>query len=530
MRVEQVLSDVRTLIPWDFKTLLIASVGLYVVTTLWGLVYNLYFHPLAKYPGMGPFHLRNLEYLLRTSSGPALRAAFEFPKAFSGLKGRGFADIKLLHDKFGSVVRVSPSLLSFNTAQAWKDIYGLKSDRTELYKDLSYYESTPNDILVAPQPHHTRIRKHFAHAFSDTALLEQEPLLTQYFDLLIARLEEQISGPCNGRVNITAYYNFTTFDIIGHFMFGEPFGCLQSGEYHPWISTIFAAIKYFGVLRFIATYPILELNLKALLKVVPSLSAKRDEHFRFAIEKIENHLQNRTESKDFLSYLLSRVDDRGLSRDEIVDSGRTLILAGSETTATMLSGLTYHLLRNPTVLHRVQSEVRAAFQNQDEITLRSVSKTGLLPYMEAVIQESFRMYPPVPAILPRITGSGGAIIDGNFVPKNVSVGVHQWSTYRSSANFACPDTFDPERWLPDPPAKYRGDVKAALQPFHLGPRGCVGKSLAYHEIRSILARVLWNFDLQLDEATRNWEDQGEYVIWDKPPLWVRLKHRAVQSM
>ena len=68
-------------------------------------------------------------------------------------------------------------------------------------------------------------------------------------------------------------------------------------------STIFAAIKYFGVLRFIATYPILELNLKALLKVVPSLSAKRDEHFRFAIEKIENHLQNRTESKDFLSYV-----------------------------------------------------------------------------------------------------------------------------------------------------------------------------------------------------------------------------------
>lgn len=44
-----------------------------------------------------------------------------------------------------------------------------------------------------------------------------------------------------------------------------------------------------------------------------------------------------------------------------------------------------------------------------------------------------------------------------------------------------------------------------------------------------MARVLWNFDLQLDEESRNWADQGEYVIWDKPPLWVRLKHRAVQS-
>lgn len=69
------------------------------------------------------------------------------------------------------------------------------------------------------------------------------------------------------------------------------------------VSTIFGAVKYFGVLRAIAANPILELNPKALLKVVPSLSAKRKEHFRFTNEKIENHLQNRTESKDFLSYV-----------------------------------------------------------------------------------------------------------------------------------------------------------------------------------------------------------------------------------
>lgn len=69
------------------------------------------------------------------------------------------------------------------------------------------------------------------------------------------------------------------------------------------VSTIFGAVKYYGVLRFVATYPILELNVKALLKVVPSLSAKRKEHLRFTNEKIENHLQNRTESKDFLSYV-----------------------------------------------------------------------------------------------------------------------------------------------------------------------------------------------------------------------------------
>lgn len=182
-----------------------------------------------------------------------------------------------------------------------------------------------------------------------------------------------------------------------------------------------------------------------------------------------------------------------MSHDEIIGTSRVLLVAGAETTATLLSGATYHLLRNPTVLHRVQSEVRAAFKTADEITLGAVRTTRSLPYLEATIQESMRCCPPVPATLPRITGPGGAVIDGKFVPQNVcdncrpmyshhfcshlqtSVGVHQWSTYRSSANFASPDTFDPERWLPEAPTKYRSDIKAALQPFSLGPRGCIGK-------------------------------------------------------
>ena len=60
----------------------------------------------------------------------------------------------------------------------------------------------------------------------------------------------------------------------------------------------------------------------------------------------------------------------------------------------------------------------------------------------------------------------------------VSVGVHQWSTYHSADNFSSPDEFDPERWLANPPSKYKNDDKAALQPFSLGPRGCLGKRCA----------------------------------------------------
>lgn len=108
-----------------------------------------------------------------------------------------------------------------------------------------------------------------------------------------------------------------------------------------------------------------------------------------------------------------------MSYEEIISNSRVLLTAGSETIATLLSGATYFLLQNPTILHRVQSEVRAVFKNEEDITLRSVTTPSLLPYLEAVLQESLRCYPSVPATLPRITGPEGALIDGKLVPGNV---------------------------------------------------------------------------------------------------------------
>lgn len=60
------------------------------------------------------------------------------------------------------------------------------------------------------------MRRLYAHAFTDTALLEQAPLLTRYFELLVFKLKQKIDGPEQGRVDLMAYYNFTTFDIIGY--------------------------------------------------------------------------------------------------------------------------------------------------------------------------------------------------------------------------------------------------------------------------------------------------------------------------
>ena len=94
----------------------------------------------------------------------------------------------------------------------------------------------------------------------------------------------------------------------------------------------------------------------------------------------------------------------------------------------------------------------------------------------------------------------------------------------SATNFHRPRDFVPERWLDDAPPEFANDDRAALQPFSVGTRNCIGRNLAYAEMRLILAKMLFHFDLRLDEArTGDWFDQPAWGLWFKRPLEVRLE-------
>jgi cytochrome P450 len=104
------------------------------------------------------------------------------------------------------------------------------------------------------------------------------------------------------------------------------------------------------------------------------------------------------------------------------------------------------------------------------------------------------------------------------------------SAYSSPTNFHQADRFIPERWLPetieDPSSPFFSDNRAVFQPFSIGPRNCLGRNLAYTEMRVILARVLWTFDLELCEESRDWKDQKVFVIWERGPLMCKLTMRG----
>jgi len=106
-----------------------------------------------------------------------------------------------------------------------------------------------------------------------------------------------------------------------------------------------------------------------------------------------------------------------LSFEQLSENAFILVLAGSETTATTLSGATYLLLTHPEILDKLNQEVRSSFKSKDEITIASVGK---LSYMLAVLNESLRLYPPLTSTLVRVVPPSGGKIAGHYVPGKVS--------------------------------------------------------------------------------------------------------------
>ncbi|KAL4874936.1 cytochrome P450 [Aspergillus karnatakaensis] len=482
-----------------------ALVALYIIYCGVSYIRSIYFHPLRHMPG------------------PATWLAFPVLRYVSAVRGRLDRDMHRLHAQYGEAVRFTPNEVSFTTPEAWKDIYALK--HPQLPKVVS--SASPGiDIVSTLDDHdHARHRKALSLAFSSRGLLAQEPTIVSYVDKLI----DHLKGTAESRqpTDMARWYNLTTFDIIGDLAFGQSFGGLDNSRYHHWVSTIFNLVKFSQLVKVRDAYPAFTPFLAALLsgRLLQAIK-KQKQHTRHTVQRRlqQGSSHGRVDFMD--SMLRHRGEKGGLTEQEIEANSSLLIVAGSETTASELSGVTYWLLRSPAVLAKVAAEVRSQFQTEAEINYYNVSTR--LPYMLACLEEGLRMYPPVPTGTQRRVVSP-LKISGYSIPAGTKVSVHQLSAYRSMANFHEPESFIPERWLPegknDPTSLFFSDRRDVLQPFSVGPRNCIGINLAYAEMRIVLARLLWNFDLELCEESQEWADQKSYALWDRPPLMSQRREQ-----
>ncbi|EMF16370.1 benzoate 4-monooxygenase cytochrome P450, partial [Sphaerulina musiva SO2202] len=466
---------------------------------------------------------------LRHIPGPKINAISRIPYVRHLIKGTTVDNVVDLHRRYGSVVRLTPNEVSFSSGEtAWPDIYGFRTGRLKgranTQKDPMWYPSPVNgvpSILLDNDENHSKGRRLLSHAFSDKALQEQEPLIQKYVDQLVDRLKE-VTSKDDQPVDMTKWYNWMTFDVVADLLFGEPFGCLQNLATHKHIDLLFKSLKGFRFMYIVGYFPIVK-YLGSLIVDQKMIEGRKD-YMNWVSDQVSKRLAKETDRPDFMTYITSHNGEKGttLSKDRLDSNANLILTAGSETTATLLSGATYLLLKNPSKLTLLTHEIRSTWPTYSSITLSAVNNSA--PYLIAVLNESLRYFPPVPTGFERrISQPGGEVISGVFIPEGTAVQVSQWAAHHSEENFADPEVFVPERWLDGEDEKYEGDRRGAMQPFSFGPRNCLGKNLALAEMRLIMAKLLWTFDLELDPKSQDWiQGCKVFTLWDKPELLVKL--------
>ncbi|KAJ5084713.1 hypothetical protein NUU61_009292 [Penicillium alfredii] len=468
--------------------------------------YNLFFHPLASYPG--PF-LARVSWIYH---------------AIHTYRGTLAENTKRLHDRYGEVVRIAPNILSLNDGQAWEDIYGRGHGNAYAFvKDPGKEFRLPNSppsIGFAPEKDHRRYRRILSYAFSEKSITEHEPLVLKHVDSLMSSLHQQVNLSQGSFINIEKSMTAIMFDLTTDLSFGQSFGSVNSPNIsHPWMSLVTSSLK--GVSVYCAMRRLLPHGLWPFVDQImgKAPSGSKIEALNFAKQVVGKRLQNVVDHNDFMTYMIEShgVPD-GLSRREIERLALSLVIAGSDTTSTLLCNTIYRLSQHPQVLQELLQQIQETAPSSSEITFSAVKK---MPYLTAVLEECLRMLPPVPNVFPRVVPREGVTICGHFVPGGSIVGVSQLSANMSSKHFSQPAEFLPTRWLGR--EEFHHDNRRARKPFSYGPRNCAGQNAAYMHSKIIIARLVSEFDISLDPTCLDWPQRCKsYDTVEKPPLYLKL--------
>lgn len=374
----------------------------FTVQSIGVAIYNVYFHPLSKFPG------------------PILATATSIPFAYRVFNGCGVDWLQYLHERYGKVVRVRPNELSYANPAAWHDIFSSRPLLSRpFFRVIDTPGLVPNMNEELSHTEHNRLRKILAPGFSDRALREQEHIVQKYTTLLVKRFQEAVMDTDNGSADIELHqwYQFTSFDIIGDLFLGESFHSLENSEHHPWVKAMFKGVKISMQLSAARYLSPLDHLVKFLLpKAVHRMTA---DHYNWSREKVELRISQGSGREDMISYILREISDKdkAVTREALDSNCAFIILAGSETVAITGASTTWFLLKNPLAFKRLQQEIRSSFNSAEEIT---IAATAGLPYLHAVILEALRLHPAQPlATPPRVVDRPDAVVCGQLIPMGV---------------------------------------------------------------------------------------------------------------
>lgn len=325
-----------------------------------------------------------------------------------------------------------------------------------------------NGLLISEGTEHRRNRKVMAPYFQPKHIISYAESMIHYSELIQQQWKD-------GDI-IKAGYQMSalTMSIIGKLLFDTD----MFTETDTLAEAMSLITNHHSTLLANPIYPPLNWPTPYNNKVRKALRIIEDRLLQMIVERRNNP----SERNDLLSRLLQAQDDDGNTMDDqqMLDECKTLFAAGHVTTASVATWMWYSLCNNPKIYELVQREVDSVLQGNTP-TYADIAR---LPYCLQVVKETLRLYPPA-----YVTGRESiqeVEICGVKVPKAHQVWVSHYHMHRTPKYFPEPDSFHPDRFLPEQEKQIPRNV---YFPFGTGPRVCIGNHLAMMELHLLLATL-----------------------------------------
>ncbi|KAK4503417.1 hypothetical protein PRZ48_004332 [Zasmidium cellare] len=436
--------------------------------------------------------------------GPKLYALTKWRLAWEDWCGRRTRTIHRLHEQYGPVVRIGPHEVHFNSLTALRTIYGPGSGfgRTDFYRMFDVYGEQNLFTFHSSQDHGER-KKLLANAYSKSNVI-RGPVA----EMVSAKIQEYlrlIEEKGGGADEIFTSLHYYSLDSITNFLYGPGTGgteAMKGNEMHrallgdildparrrlSWFAVhcpaftkwLYSRIGLLG--RVVA--PFLPMRKPATYSGIRAHALKAMQDCK-ADAKSGAARGNSIIARLFKAVSSGMAD---LSDLEIASEVADHFLAGIDTTSDTLMFLIWALSlpQNHQFQQRLVDEALAIPPSSlDAHGSPTVEAADKLPFLDAVIKETLRLYAPLPASEPR-QSSTDTTIDGYEIPAGTVVAMEPYSLHRNAEVFPEPLKFDPERWLGEPGRV--AEMKKWWWAFSSGGRMCIGMHLAMAEMTLVPA-------------------------------------------
>ncbi|RWA04439.1 hypothetical protein EKO27_g10667 [Xylaria grammica] len=489
----------------DLVTLL--SLVPVVSVILWYIV-SYFQSPLKKYPG------------------PPLAAWTNYWRMYHAYKGSMHVITKELHNKYGPVVRMGPNYLDIDCSSLIKTCF----DRNGVWKKSELYavsgvlhngKITYNIFSETDSAAFIRMKKPIAKHFSTSAVLPFQRHIDSVLAHFVRKIDERYGSMGDeetGIFDFGKWMHYLAWDMVGKVTYGRRIGYLDYG--YDFDGTLSKAEKAVDYTVTIGMQPKLDslLDKNHLYRIGPptmlSLVNLSVQHLMRRYTGGDQH----DGKLDFLDrYLKAKAEN-----PDVVDDDRLLsyllvnMAAGADTVAATLRTIFYLCLRHPAAWARLENEVLSApFAQQGTMDLPvSFAQARALPYLEAVVRESLRLWPGNCFSMERYVPAGGITLpDRSFVPEGVLLGFNAWVMHRNTTTWGQDaEAFRPERWLRDEAGgEMEGEYRERLTEmnnndlsFGGGLRKCIGQNIGLLEVYKTVATLVALYEFELLDPDKEW--------------------------